>query len=184
VPDIIGRLLAVKTNRLLLQVFWGQEHLEFKPEPERTTAPPHKTPRHWLRGRAGRPRRRRPMSQCASPTHGGAATGGRGRGRAENFETGLESGFFFDHPVPRTARGKGCTGKAGWGFISGFLSGATCERNPCREARDGPLWCQPGMAGGQRDDIPNDDPNIGHKGYVATTVVWYCPGLKPPSLAT
>ncbi len=119
---VTGRLLAVKTNRLLLQVFWGQEHLEFKPEPERTTAPPHKTPRHWLRGRAGRPRRRRPMSQCASPTHGGAATGGGGRGRAEKRAL---SPFFFDHPAPRTARGKGCTGKAGWGFISGFLSGAT-----------------------------------------------------------
>jgi hypothetical protein len=113
VPDIIGRLLAVKTNRLLLQVFWGQEHLEFKPEPERTTAPPHKTPRHWLRGRAGRPRRRRPMSQCASPTHGGAATGGGGRGRAEKRAL---SPFFFRPPGTTHCTREGVYWQSGLGF--------------------------------------------------------------------
>ena len=49
----------------------------------------------------------------------------------------------------------------------------------------------PAGAGGQRGDIPsqgdipNDDLNIGHKGYIATTVLWYCPGLtRGASLAT
>jgi hypothetical protein len=52
-----------------------------QPEPdserifEGSTAPPHKTRAYWLRGRTGRPSRRRPTDQCASPTHWGAGCG-------------------------------------------------------------------------------------------------------------
>ena len=43
--------------------------------------------------------------------------------------------FFFDHPVPCRKGSKTLRY-----FIVGFLSNQTSERNPCREARDGPLW--------------------------------------------
>ena len=43
--------------------------------------------------------------------------------------------FFSDHPVPSR---KGS--KAPRYFVLGFLLNPTSERNPCREARDGPLW--------------------------------------------
>jgi len=75
---------------------------------------------------------------------GGPAVAGR-RTKAPPRRTGVPAAgepkigpgvrFFFDHPVPCR---KGC--KTLRYFTLGFLSNPTSERNPCREARDGPLW--------------------------------------------
>ena len=75
---------------------------------------------------------------------GGPAVAGR-RTNAPPRRTGVPAAgepkigpgvrFFFDHPV---ACRKGC--KTLRYFTLGFLLNPTSERNPCREARDGPLW--------------------------------------------